>query len=286
MIKIGDFSRLSRVSVRMLRHYDDMGLLKPMKVDEWTGYRYYSFDQLAQLNRILALKDLGISLEQIGHLLKEGVPLAQLQGMLRLKQAELQQHVGEEQARLQRIESRLRQIEQEGSMNEYEVVIKPVEELTIVSVREVVPSVVGVQDWFGQQYGCIFGWLRPAGLQPGQAMALYYNLEYSETDIDTEAAVVVYGTTTAEPSDSVQLRTLPGGQMAATIHKGSYDDIINAYTAVGRWLEANGHSSGLPIREIYLSMGDDGNSPVTEIQFPLALPSPPTPSPETRRGEL
>ncbi len=85
MIRIGDFARFSRVSVKTLRHYDEIGLLKPGKVDEWTGYRYYALDQLSQLNRILALKDFGLSLEQIGQLLKEGLSLAQLQGMLRLK---------------------------------------------------------------------------------------------------------------------------------------------------------------------------------------------------------
>src|SRR5512135_3610869 len=98
MLKIGEFSRLSRVSVRMLRHYDQLGLLKPSRTDRVTNYRYYSADQLPRLNRILALQDLGFSLEQIGALLDESLPADELRGMLRLKRAEVQQGIQAEQA--------------------------------------------------------------------------------------------------------------------------------------------------------------------------------------------
>ena len=93
MFRIGDFSRLSQVPVTALRFYDDMGLFKPAQVDRFTGYRYYTLEQLPRLNRILALRDLGLSLEQIAELLDEAVPAEQIRGMLRLKQAELQQHI-------------------------------------------------------------------------------------------------------------------------------------------------------------------------------------------------
>jgi DNA-binding transcriptional MerR regulator len=110
--KIGEFSRISRVSVKTLRYYDEIGLLTPVRVDRFTGYRYYSADQLPRLNRTLALKDLGLSLEQIAALLDDDLPPAEIRGMLRLKRVEIQQHLEEEQARLARIEARLEQIEQ------------------------------------------------------------------------------------------------------------------------------------------------------------------------------
>ena len=91
MFKIGDFSKISQVSMRMLRHYDEIGLLKPAHVDPFTGYRSYSADQLPRLNRILALRDLGLSLEEIGRVLDDDLPASELRGMLRLKQAELRQ---------------------------------------------------------------------------------------------------------------------------------------------------------------------------------------------------
>lgn len=81
MIKIGDFARLCQVSVVTLRYYDEMGLLKPVKVDEFTGYRFYSASQLPRLNRILALKDLGFPLEQIKLMLAGDLSLEQLRSM-------------------------------------------------------------------------------------------------------------------------------------------------------------------------------------------------------------
>ena len=111
MIRIGDLSRISQVPVSTLRYYDDVDLLKPVEVDRFTGYRYYSFDQLPRLNRILALKDLGFSLEEIARLLGEDLPVDQLRGMLRLKRSELRDQVQEAFARLERVEARLKQIE-------------------------------------------------------------------------------------------------------------------------------------------------------------------------------
>lgn len=117
MIKIGDFARLSQVSVVTLRHYDEIGLLKPVAVDSMTGYRHYSVAQLPRLNRILALKDLGFSLEQIERVLGGGLTLDQLHGMLKMKHAEVEQQLADEQGRLVRIAARLRQIEQEDRMS-------------------------------------------------------------------------------------------------------------------------------------------------------------------------
>ena len=107
MFKIGEFSRLSRVSVRMLRHYDQLGLLTPSQIDPFTNYRYYSADQLPRLNRILALRDLGFSLEQIAGVLDEDLPADQLLGMLKLKRAEIEEQMQAERLRLARLEARI-----------------------------------------------------------------------------------------------------------------------------------------------------------------------------------
>src|ERR1051325_6843011 len=124
MLKISHFARISHVSVKTLRHYDSVGLLKPTRVDDLTGYRYYSADQLPRLHHILALKDLGFSLEQIGEALNQRLSPEQLQELLCRKQSELEQRVREDQARLERVRGLLRQIEQEGTMPDYEVALK------------------------------------------------------------------------------------------------------------------------------------------------------------------
>jgi DNA-binding transcriptional MerR regulator len=146
MFKIGDFSKLSQVPVTALRYYDEMGLLKPIEVDRWTGYRYYSASQLPRLNRVLVLRDLGFSLEQIADLLDRNLPVAEIRGMLRLRRAEITQHMEDEQARLRRMESRLKQIETEGQMPAYDVVLKKAEpQPRVISLRRRVskPSDVG-----------------------------------------------------------------------------------------------------------------------------------------------
>jgi DNA-binding transcriptional MerR regulator len=120
MIKIGYFSRLSQVPVKTLRYYDQIGLLKPAQVDDFTGYRFYTISQLSRLNRILALKDLGLSLEQIGRILTGELSAAELRGMLRLRQSQLQEEVKVVEEMLDRVEARLQIIEMENMMPNYE----------------------------------------------------------------------------------------------------------------------------------------------------------------------
>jgi effector-binding domain-containing protein len=269
MIKIGDFSKLSLVSVKTLRYYDEMGLLAPVETDRSTGYRYYSLDQLPRLNRILALKDLGFSLEQIAQALENGITLEQLRGMLRLKQAEQQQRVQEEQERLVRVEARLRQIEMEASVSKYDVVIKKLEAQKVASVRKVLGSPQEINSLFGQ----IFGYLGKKGVRPlGPPYGIWHDLEYKEKDLDTEVAVPVGQS--FPPGDGVQPAELPAVPAAAcTIHQGAYEGFSQAYTAIMGWINANGYRIAGPYREIYLR--GPGPQPVppetyvTEIQVPV-----------------
>jgi DNA-binding transcriptional MerR regulator len=108
MLTIGDFARLGQVSPRMLRHYDEIGLLSPDRVDPATGYRYYAAHQLARLHRLVALRDLGFNLEQIGPVLDEDLTVDELRGMLRMRR---------EQARLRRVEAHLRALEGSDSLD-------------------------------------------------------------------------------------------------------------------------------------------------------------------------
>lgn len=107
MFTIGDFATMGRVSIRMLRHYDRIGLLPPARVDEFTGYRYYTADQLRRLNRVVALKDLGFTLAEVARILDADVAPAELRGMLRLRRAQVAEQITADQDRLTRIEARL-----------------------------------------------------------------------------------------------------------------------------------------------------------------------------------
>ena len=135
MFNIGEFARLGRVSIRMLRHYDEIGVLTPAAVDPDSSYRLYSIDQLPRLNRLIALKELGFKLEQVRVMLDESVDADELAGMLRLRRAELEAQIRPTPGRLARVEARLRSIQEEGQMITQDVAIKSVPSIRVAEVR-------------------------------------------------------------------------------------------------------------------------------------------------------
>ena len=270
MIRIGDFSRLSRVSIKTLRYYDEMGLFKPINVDRFTSYRYYSASQLPRLNRILALRDLGLSMEQIAQVLNEGVSPEQLRGMLRLKRAELQQHIISEQERLARVEARLNIIEMEDRMPEYDVVIKHVEPQLVASVRNTLASYPDV----GRLFNEVYAYLALHGVKGSDLIgaAIWHNDDENRTsDIDSEAAVFLKQA--IPESERVKVYEIPAFTMACVVHKGAFNNFNLAYETILRWIEANSYRIVGPNREVYLycpePVRQDDESYVTEIQFPV-----------------
>jgi effector-binding domain-containing protein len=266
MFRIGEFSRLGRVSVKTLRYYDEIGLFTPCHVDEESGYRYYAAAQLPLLYRLLALKELGFTLEQIVPLMRAGLPAGELRGMLRLRQAEIQARVMEEQERLRRVEDRLNQIEQEGTMSVYECVVKSVEPVQVASVRDTIPGYMAV----GALLNEIYDVLIPQGVQGKGCAALWHDDEYRETNVDAEA--VVFLERPIQETGRVRMRELPSETVASTLHHGSYTTLEQAYSTLLQWIAQNGYRISGTNREIYLHHGEGGQEDpnhVTEIQFPV-----------------
>ena len=135
MFRIGEFAQIAQVSSRQLRFYDQLGLLQPGHINDQTGYRYYNIRQLPRLNSILALKELGLSLEQIGPLLKDEISPSELRGMLTMKRAQVERMLREEEVRLRHIESRIAQIDKCGGVDGYDVVTKSVATIPFLSLR-------------------------------------------------------------------------------------------------------------------------------------------------------
>ena len=268
MIRIGLFSKLSQVPVKTLRYYNEIGLLEPAEIDRFTGYRFYSVTQLPRLNRILALKDLGLSLNQIARLLTEELPVEQLRGMLRLKQVEIQQQMQQEEEKLDRVAARLRQIEQENKMSNYDVVIKKVEPQRIASMRDVIPSY--------PEQGHLWQDLETVMVQnqiksTGPCLTLYHS---DEPKIDAEVCEPIAEDISLPQNTQVQTRELPAVVVAAVIHHGPFNTLSESYEAVLKWIEANGYQINGPCREIYLQppteMGSQTDpDTVTEVQFPV-----------------
>jgi len=278
MFKIGDFSKLGQVSVRMLRHYDQLGLLNPDQIDTFTGYRYYTVEQLARLNRILFYKDLGFSLQQIKDLLDNNLPNDQLRGMLMMKQVELEREVQDSHARLARVEARLQQIEQEGKSPPYEVTTKSAEAMVIASVRQLVPNPQDMGYYCEQMYTTLYKGLRSLEISPRYPeLTLYHNDEYPETDLDVETAVRIsnkYLNAEVE-HPRVTVRTVPAEEnVAALIYEGPYRGVGSAALVLLNWIGINEWNITGSVRELHLSgpahvNGELQEKAVLELQIPI-----------------
>ena len=268
MFKIGEFSKLSRIPIKTLRYYHQIGLLEPEVIDEFTGYRFYTAVQLIRLNRILALKDLGFALEQIGQILDDDLSSEQIRGMLRLKEAEIEREITAEQERLTRIQARLQQVKQESSMPTHDVVLKTVEAFQVATVRDV----IGKYDEIGTLLEELFGTLAKNQVRPmGPPMAIYHDEGFKEKDVDVETAVSVNQSHLKE-NGRLSIYFLPQAQVASVLHQGAYDTLSPAYQAILQWINDNDYQIIGPDREIYLRGPGLNVNPaeyVTEIQFPV-----------------
>lgn len=258
MIKIGDFSKLAHISIKTLHHYDELGLLNPAHVDRYTGYRYYTLEQLPLLNRILALKELSFSLEQVAQLLNENLSTAEMRGMLRMKRLELESKVQEETARLTRIENRLRQLELNRVPYDNDIAIKETPPLSVLSVSAVAVSEEALMPAKESLVKLLQDHLFRSRVKPVSPwFSILDNLSYDENNLEIEMAVGIKPRATDRATDwgsgPVRFKTLdPVPNMASIIHKGSYETIIQAYTTLFRWTQANAYKVNGPCREIYL----------------------------------
>jgi DNA-binding transcriptional MerR regulator len=267
MFTIGDFARHGRVSVRMLRHYDAIGLLRPARVDPFTGYRGYEAAQLARLNRIVALKDLGFTLNQVTSIINDKVGIDELRGMLRLRRAELENQLAVDRARLTAVEARLRSIETEGAMPTDDVQIKKVEPVRVAEVSGVAagfePEAIGpvIQPLYTE----LMHRLEAAGLTPvGPAIAYYEDAPNGGVLVHASVPV------NADAIEGVEIVDLPGIEQAATIvHRGTMDNVLSSIQTLATWIEENGHTSAGYNREVYLEYSEDPEKWVTELQEPL-----------------
>lgn len=268
MYKIGDFSRLCQVSVKTLHHYDDVGLVRPIWVDQENGYRYYSAEQVAKVRRILNLKTLGLSLDEISTVLDGSYSLEQVQNMILEKQNVLQQLLHDTQNRLDKIDIWLKQILEEEQMPRLDVIVKKVEPMLVASMREKTVS--------GNRMGEMFGELgnyveNQGGKYCGPAMSINHDIEYQESCSDTEIVCPI-----AAPipgTDQITIYEIPGvEEMACLIYQGAHDaECDAAHEALAKWIEENGYRVNGPDRLVFLHCDDqdkDGKA-IVEFQYPV-----------------
>uniref|UniRef100_A0AAU2VQS2 MerR family transcriptional regulator n=1 Tax=Streptomyces sp. NBC_00008 TaxID=2903610 RepID=A0AAU2VQS2_9ACTN len=272
MFTIGDFARYGRVSARMLRHYDAIGLLPPDSTDPDTGYRYYGGGQLARLNRIIALKDLGFTLQQVRAVLDEEVGPEELRGMLRLRRSELAEAMAAAAARLAQVEARLRSIESEGHMPVNDVVVR-----NVAAVR--VAELTGVAAGYGPEditpvirplYEQLFPLLERAGVSPaGPGIARYEDAPEGGGAVVVHAGVTVSAPAGPLGDTGITMVELPPFEAATVIHRGAMAGVLATSQTLARWIDGSGYRSAGYAREVTLECPQDESQWVTELQEPV-----------------
>src|SRR4051812_44844045 len=255
MFRIGEFARLGSVSVRSLRHYHDLGLLVPADIDGATGYRAYAGAQLAQLNRIVALKELGFSLEQIQQVISD-VTVEELRGMLMLRRAQIADELALQHDQLAHVEARLRAIEREGAMPRDDIVIKRLPAQRVAVIGSPAPG---------------FG---PTNLEPILTPAIQQLAEILMSH-DVEIVGNAFGYYEGEPDDGtlVAFVALPIGPVAVDLPapvevvelpevaeavsvvmaSPTADDYPATYGELMRWIDAHGYETDGHGRDVYLN---------------------------------
>jgi DNA-binding transcriptional MerR regulator len=275
MFRIGEFSRIGRVSMRLLRYYDELGLLRPAHTDSSNGYRYYTAAQLPQLNRILVLRDLGLTLEQIARALQDKVSAEELRGMLLMRRAEIEQLQAEQAVQLRQLESRIQALDGEADGVPDDVVIRAEPERRYLSLRARHAS-------FASAVGMVLELYREVPAQVGrgvlgQLMGVSHSPEFEPDDLDLELGFALEAEPAKLPvigSRKLELRTLPPHPIVATcVRVGSPVQAHLTTGKIARYLEATGYRLAGPSREIFLQPPQDGKieQSVVEMAFPIEV---------------
>jgi DNA-binding transcriptional MerR regulator len=277
MFRIGEFSRIARVSMRLLRYYDEIGLLRPVRTDPSNGYRYYAGAQLSQLNRILVLRELGLSLEQIGRALEDAVSVQELRGMLLMRRSDIERAMAEQAQALRLIESRITALESEGEGPPDDVVIRAEPERRYLSLR-------GRYRSFAAALARALEMVREVPKQLprgtlGTFIGVTHSPEFELDDIDLELGFELRGEPDSPPrlGDGAELGVseLPACERVATcVRVGPPERAHLTTERIGRWLEATGYRLAGPNREIFLKppAADRLADTVVEMAFPIEPP--------------
>ena len=274
MFRIGEFSKIAQVAGSQLRYYDEIGLLKPAKIDKWTGYRYYSARQLPRLNRILALRDLGLSLDQIKRMLDDDISAEEIHGMFALKKAQIEQTIREELTRLQNIEARLQMINEGEFPEEYDIVVKSVPELSYLSLRDVFPSFDTARLTMTEMLRALPKAVGQKSLGP--FTAILHSEMFDVGDLDIEMGFVASepfdGHMTLPSERTVRWRTLPAVEtMITAVRVGLPQTAHPCRAALATWIETSGYQLDGAGREVFIVPPQPGREAETvlEIQYPI-----------------
>ena len=265
MLRIGEFSKMSKTPITALRYYDEIGLLKPEEIDRFTGYRFYTTNQLFALHRIQSLRQLGLSIDEI-RLVLSGRHQAVI---LEKRRQELLGELTERQDQLSRIDFLL-QFKEDIPMS-YVATIKELPACIVYSKRFTAPSYDSFFQLIpaiGQQVSQKYPDLKCA--TPEYCYNVYLDGEYREHDINIELCQAV---TQKKPDfEDITFKEVAAVTVVSVMHKGPYHKLGEAYAFTLKWIEENGYQISGYTRESYIDgiwNKEDEADWLTELQFPV-----------------
>ncbi len=267
MLSIGAFSKMSKVTTNTLRYYDEIGLLKPVKINSETGYRYYDVKQLETILLINKLKHYEFSLEQIAEVLQNPFNDSLLLRLFRQKHQNLQEKLGHYGYVLKQLHYDMTNLEKGvhimSYLNEIQVKLVETQPKNILFVRKKMK----VKEEFGQYMGALYETLMGNKLTAiAPPMSIYHDEEgFDPNNLDVEIAIPVYEVTE-------QTRELPGYLCAMASIKGPYEEVSAAYAKIREWIEAVGYNINAAPFEIYVTdpMRTEPENYITEVYFPVS----------------
>ena len=267
MFKIGDFSKITKVSIRMLRYYDEMGLFKPEKIDDFNGYRYYSATQIPKLNLIVSLRDMGFNVADIA--LAIGTQSEEsLKKMFEGKKLEIEKNILSENEKLIKINTAINNLNKERVNMSFNVTLKQVPSYKVVSLRDIIPT----YDSEGILWDRMCGFIKEKDIQFGNiSFATYHDEGYKEGDVDVEVVIEVKEMLEDEKG-FVFKETEPIVQAASMLVTGDFCNIAPAFNYLGKWIEENGYTICGNARELPIKGPWNESNPdnyLHEIQIPV-----------------
>jgi DNA-binding transcriptional MerR regulator/effector-binding domain-containing protein len=279
MLRIGDFSKITKVTIRMLRHYDQIGLFKPACVDPISGYRAYSYEQMPQLSRIVFLRDLGFTIQEIKSMVDNHLSIEEMETKLLKRKQELEEEIKVAQLNLGVVTERLKAIQHEQAIPSNDVTVKSVAPITVASVRKTVPHVSEMHEYCHVMYEQVYRDLERLHIEPaGPEVTFYHNESYSETDLDVEVSLIIRGSEEelrTLKGSSLTVRHLPAeSEVATMVYNGPYDGMELAIIELLKWIARHGWVTTGEMRELHLSGpthpdGELVERSIIEFQIPI-----------------
>lgn len=272
MFKIGEFSKITQVSVRMLRYYDEQKLLEPSYVDDYTGYRLYSAEQIEQLNKIIFLRNMGFGVNTMKEILQHWNSESIKQNLI-LQLDKSLENIKVEEMKVKQIEGLLYDLENQKNEIDIDITLKSLPMLQVISMRRTVADYY-CEGIMWKEFQSVFRNIKNADKL--QSFSIYHDLDYREKDVDIEICVVTDKLSIAEDHATIICRQIPQVDVAACFMVyGDYSNISKAYQQFAYWLEQhkeyNMQGENRQICHVSVCHTDNPKEYITELQFPLTV---------------